>query len=386
MSQHDDDDSEFTAYLRSRGLVTVAEKTNGAAGHATPAIPGLLTGIDLDTELPELEYLVRAIGLNAGSGPPHLIAGYGFSGKTVALQAALVSLVGDRPVWGVHGASRPFRAIHVDLEQGRRVTQRRYQRLARAMNVSLSQLGEAIAVVVHPGITLRVEDEARWIALMSGRDVMVVDSLRASMPGVDENSSDIRAGLDLLGKWSEKTNCRVIVIHHARKPSEGSQLEGRYSIRGSGGIYDACDSIYVFTAKKGEPVAVEHVKAREHGELEADFSLVISDVPSAEDPKWGLRVQVHGIELVTEARARSAKELRDAQAKRDSERISSVLTVCPGVGSEELKARAGLSGGRYSEAVRFLGARLQIREEKSGRSVRRCHYIVTTGQPDKDQT
>jgi hypothetical protein len=58
----------------------------------------LLDGPALAVPLPPLEYLVKEIGLVAGSGAPHLVAGYGFTGKTLAMQALALSLAAGRGV------------------------------------------------------------------------------------------------------------------------------------------------------------------------------------------------------------------------------------------------------------------------------------------------
>jgi AAA domain len=88
------------------------------------ATADMLFGPAIAEKLPPLEYLVGEIGLTAGSGAPHLVAGYGFSGKTVALQSMLLALAAGRSVWGGY-SGRQSRVVHVDLEQGRRLDCRR---------------------------------------------------------------------------------------------------------------------------------------------------------------------------------------------------------------------------------------------------------------------
>ena len=208
--------------------------------------------------------------------------------------------------------------IHVDLEQGDRLTRRRYQRLARAMGVDLASLADALTVAIMPALSLTAEHESKWRKLMTGRDLLIVDSLRAATGGQDENSSEIRAGLDMLGRLSEATGCRVVVIHHARKPSPDTP-GGQYAIRGSSAIFDGVDGAYIFSANRGEPVMVEHVKARSSGDLLPSFALVIADELVNESPRGGLSVTVRGAELVVEQRAAKVEALRKALACRDAE-------------------------------------------------------------------
>lgn len=343
-----------------------------------PIVAALLLGAHLAESLPPLEYLVPMIGLTAGSGPPHLVAGYGFTGKTMALQSMLLSLAAGRPVWGGYSGSES-RVVHVDLEQGRRLTQRRYQRIAHTMGVDLAELGDKLAVSALPRLSLTDECRGKWLALMHGRNVMLVDSLKAATGGQDENSSEMRAGLDMLGKLSGETGCRAIVIHHARKPQADSPAGGQYAIRGSGAIFDALDGAYIFSALKGEPVSVEHVKAREHGELVEGFALVISDVEADGDPRAGLRVQVHGAELVREHRATKADAARDAQARRDAADVRKTLAARPGLTRTEVVDACRLGNkGRYQNAMAVLGGEVEVREVRAGRNLSKLHYLTGT--------
>jgi AAA domain-containing protein len=350
-----------------------AKRVKEAKGASKPIT--LLDGPAMAKPLPALEYLVREIGLVAGGGAPHLFAGYGFTGKTLTLQAMALSLASGSALWSAYSVGKR-RVVHVDLEQGERLTVRRYQRLADAMNVDLGGLGDALALAVMPPITLAEQHKSAWRTLMSGRDLVVIDSLRAATGGQDENSSDIRSGLDLLGHISEETGCRPAVILHARKPSEDAPA-GRYAIRGSSAIYDAADSAYVYGAAKGEPIAVEHVKARSHGETVEDFALVISDVEIDGYPKAGLRVQVHGAELLTERRQERREAAQRDRARIDADSVRAAIARCPGATTTALRVASGLSGDRLALALTKLGSAVEVREDRSqGRGpARQCHYL-----------
>src|SRR5437899_12619435 len=111
------------------------------------------------------------------------------------MQSLALSIAAGRPVWGAYGSQRR-RVVHVDLEQGDRLTRRRYQRIARAMGVDLAPLGDALALAAMPPIALTSACADAWREIMTGRDLLIVDSLRAATAGADENDSGIRAGLD----------------------------------------------------------------------------------------------------------------------------------------------------------------------------------------------
>jgi hypothetical protein len=109
---------------------------NGVA-IAAPRVT-LLDGAAIAAPLPPLAYLVRGLALVADAGPPHLMAGYGYSGKTLALQSMALSLAAARNVWGFYPCPDRRQVVHVDFEQGERLTRIRYQRLARAMDLDLT--------------------------------------------------------------------------------------------------------------------------------------------------------------------------------------------------------------------------------------------------------
>lgn len=350
----------------------------GADLDAPASCVALLDGAALAARLPELSYFIADLGMVAGGGAPHMVAGFGFSGKTIAMQSMAVSLASGTPIWGYYRVPSPLRVLHVDLEQGDRLTRRRYQRLAVAMGIDLAGLGDRLSVAIMPGLSLVEADAPRWRELMTGRDVIIIDSLRAATAGLDENSSEIRASLDLLGRLSEATGCRPIVIHHSRKPSEDAP-GGRYAIRGSGAIYDACDAVYTFAAAKGEPVSVETVKARSHGDLADDIALVIEDVEHDGDPKAGLRVTVRGGELVAERRAAAAEHAKRAREAADAETIRRAIAAHPGIAARELRAVTGLGGDRTAAALLVLADAVHIVEERSGRARTVRHYLRHDG-------
>jgi len=327
----------------------------------------LLDAVALAAPLPPLDFLLEELGLVAGGGAPHLIAGYGFSGKTLACQAMLLSLAAGRPVWGQYRSRQTYRVAHVDLEQGNRLTRARYQRLARGMGVHLPQLGDSIVAAVMPAdLRLTRACAARWRRIMAERDLVVVDSLRAAAAGSDENSSDVRQHLDLLGELADETGCRALVIVHARKPSQDSE-GGLYAIRGSSAIYDGADSVLLFGAAKGEPICVQHVKARSTGLLAPDLALVVEDVPvdteldpDADDATPGLRVAVRGTELISEQRQKVAEKRRQDAAQRDAEALRKVLRGRPaGLSGRMLRSLSGVSRRGFDAAVDVLGREIE---------------------------
>ncbi|HTQ44513.1 MAG TPA: AAA family ATPase [Polyangiaceae bacterium] len=333
--------------------------------------PCPLRGWDwISAELPPLDYLVPELGLVAGAGPPHLVAGYGYSGKTVALQALALALAADKPVWGAYRC-RPRRVLHLDYEQGERLTRRRYQRLARAMGIEGPV--PALYVADMPGLRLSPSEEDAWRRVLDGFDLAIVDSFGAAAPGLEENTSNAREPLDMLTRATASSGCRVVVIHHARKPG-ADESDLQYAIRGSGAIHAAVDGAYVFAGKKDEPTSVTQIKARSHGEPVEPVALLVRDVGSESDRKWGLEVVVRGVELIAEQR--EASKERDA-ARVDAalaERVLQCVTERPGLTTRELRAAARVSGESLTRAILRLEGKVTVRQERDGRALSNRHF------------
>lgn len=272
------------------GLPLMRDIYATALAAAQPRAIKLSTTKDIAAPLPPTNWLVPALGFTPG--PPILVAGYGFSGKTMAVQSLALSVAAGRMAWGVY-STRSGRVVHLDYEQGSTVTFERYQRLARGAQIDLSALGDRLAVGVLPSIYLDDQDgESAYEAASEGAAMVIIDSFRASSPTVDENSSDCRKVLDRLSRVSERTGAAFLVIHHANKPmGGGSSAMSRYRIRGSGGIFDACDNVMLFDAEEGEPTNVRNVKARRKGITARQFWLQVCDVQVGSDPRGGLVIR-----------------------------------------------------------------------------------------------
>jgi hypothetical protein len=247
----------------------------------------LLEVDDIFAPLPPVKWMCEA--LDMAPGAPILIAGYGFSGKTIAAQDLALSVATGTPAWG-RFPMRSGRVLHVDYEQGAYLTRMRYQRLARARGIDPATLAGRLTVAPFPGWYLDNDTKDELPRLCKGVDLLIVDSFRAACPRTDENTSDARIPLDRLSRIADETKTTPIVIHHARKPTKDAQGGARTSVRGSGALYDASGSVLVFAAEKGEPVNVSHEKARITGRPHADFRLWIEDVEIDGDPNAGLRV------------------------------------------------------------------------------------------------
>lgn len=246
---------------------------------------------DVFAQLEPVPWVCRDLCI--GPGRPTLIAGYGFSGKTLAMQAMLLAVAAGERVWGQFFA-RQGRVLHLDYEQGRHATNRRYQRLLYASGLQPAQLDRNLQVEYFPEVYLTDPSaEEELVIACEGVSLCLIDSFRAAAPSADENASEVRVFLDKLTRVSERTGCSFIVIHHAGKGNP--DRDKRETARGSSAIFDACGTVLRLSAKAAyEPVLVELVKvsASATGKHVEAFHLEIEDVAdeAASDMQAGLQL------------------------------------------------------------------------------------------------
>jgi len=132
--------------------------------------------------------------------------------------------------------------------------------LARALGLRAEDIGDALMVcdvldTVEFGMRRECEDV--WLRLMTGRDVIIVDSFAAGADLEDENEVKASRPIKFLNACSAKTGCRPILVHHTNKG-------GTY--RGSTAIKGALDGMWTITKKEDEEgdkeVTVKHEKTR----------------------------------------------------------------------------------------------------------------------------
>lgn len=318
-----------------------------------------LSALDIFAPLPPVPWLVEKLDICPGA--PAMFAGYGYSRKTIAAQALALSIAAGRRVWGEFDARRG-KTLHLDYEQGARLTRERYQRLARALDITPDDIAEMLDLVVLPQLYLDSATAADVLAReCEGYDLVIIDSFRAAAPSADENSSDVRRHLDVLTRVSELTGVTPLLIHHARKPSKEQSGDARMALRGSSGIFDACSSILVFSAEKGEPTRVQHEKARTSGVAHEDFYIDTVDIASATDPRSGLRVLCKTAQQVGAAAVVHEDEESALKFAGLCGRILEILRKDTSLPSASAVARRlGLNKARVLEAVRDLQERGKI--------------------------
>lgn len=307
---------------------------------------------ELAEPLPPLAWVCR--GLRVARGSLTIVGGYGYSRKTLYCQSLALSVATGTRALGIYETER-MPVVHIDYEQGQRTTRERYQRLARAAGVELAT--SRLNVITFPRFRLTSDDGRDAIQRIleeTRAGLVVLDSLRASIAGVDENSSEIREYLDLMGQEVKRVDAAAIVIHHARKPAEGKG-DGRYSLRGSGAIYDACDGVFVFAGEKGQPTTVEHAKDRLEGVELDPFGLDSEDVAQGGDARWGLRLVHLEAEQLREREESSEDSKRKSAVEKAKWSIRKRIAECRGVFPGSRNTLYAEIGGKKEIFVRAIG-------------------------------
>ena len=326
-----------------RGPVSHAEPDPVSHAHAEPGgppAPGLAiigeTGAELGEVPPPIAWICR--GLHLAPGRPTLLSAFGGAGKTwAAMDIALaVASGGATCLAGLH-VQRWGRVVHLNAEMHRAQVRRRYQRLAYARGVDLAAARLEVASRSHFGSWSLTSPDAkqRLLATCDGATLLVIDSLRALTAGAEENSSDIRAYLDLLLEVTERTGCAVLVIHHEGKPPSDGQRDAVHRIRGSGAIVDACDTTWHFSSRDGV-LKLEQGKVS-LGEKRDDRRLRLVDVGQRDDgadASPGI-----GWELVDDADARE-----DAAPPGWDRARTAIVEALQAAGDVGLNTRAIIAG------------------------------------------
>ena len=193
--------------------------------------------------LPSVPWLNEGLNLAPGRAAVLASVGGGYKGwmaATMAFDAARdVPWLGRFP-WRKGG----LRVLYVDYEQGERETRRRFQALAQGAGGS-PHLGRRLGYEYQPVDNWskkrdpRVLDRIKDLVLDEERelviDLVIVDSLIACNPGVDENSAAAAEPLALAAQASEDTGAGFLFLDHVSPKGKGeakSPLELLASQRG----------------------------------------------------------------------------------------------------------------------------------------------------------
>ena len=356
----------------------------------------LVSWVEVAAPRPPVKWTIEELGITYGAVT--IIGGAGGGGKTMALQAMLVAIASGRPVWGQFPVQQG-RGVHIDYEQGDRITATRYQRIANAMGVELLDLPrDSFALATLPRFSMKADQatEDTIARVCTDARVAVIDAFRGAFPEARENDSDVRKHLDMLQHASERTGCAIIVIAHSRKITEKDN-DPRSSLRGSSALYDAAQTVYMLDGENGRPTRVHNTKDRVvggiDGKLRETFGIKVRDVSGVNrdnelDRRWGLDVSYVSTPDLQAAYLTSETEKDEFAASADrlvtaANRIVTHLQACPeGVTLIEIRAFCSIAAADANAVMTGLVRDGKVSQE--GRGTQALYRLTQfIGSPSK---
>lgn len=325
------------AVVAAREALAIYRKAYGVPVPPKPRIRYGLEETLADHPLPKT--ICRRLEWDVGR-PPMLIGAPG-AAKTYATQQAVIDLVLGRGLWGCpeFRPPGPCRVLHVDFDQGKGMTLRRYKRLLRGAGVQAEdptsareelaliaerRVGELGSYQVDPGEGLKLSSlddlqrwKGAWLEAVTGFDAVFVDSLRRLAPFLDENDSKFSIVPDTLREVSEERNVVIVLIHHATNKSTSATKGAAPGSRGSSAI-DAASGTQLSIERQKQGRKVVQIRSGEAAELEPFFLAFEAHVES------GVPTSAQGVRIVykTIEQARGPeKESKAAALVRTKERV-----------------------------------------------------------------
>jgi hypothetical protein len=213
-----------------------------------------------------------AIG-SLSQGDIGMVNAHGSSLKSwLAVDAVIAKAAGAK--WLERFPCKPAPATYLDNEMGPDECRRRKQRVALAKGLRGPVAG--VSLVSMPPFDLTDADGIGEIRkLAKGQALIVIDSLSAFSPGVDENDARFADPLKRCKEIGVATKCAFLFLHHSRK-SRGDDEDQRERPRGTSALFAACDVVFQLS-RHGAGFLVTQTKSRKGKAVDA-FVLQVQDV------------------------------------------------------------------------------------------------------------
>lgn len=133
--------------------------------------------------------------------------------------------------------------------------------------------------------------------------LVIIDSLTSMSPGVDENSSEIADGLNVLACVCKRTGLSAIVLSHTRKSAGDTTTE---DVKGNTAIMGAVDQTFLVTCDNERNRTISTIRERS-GEHLPRHVLQIDGKRTGLDGKPGIIKVVLGEQVVDQPKTRKAR-------------------------------------------------------------------------------
>jgi KaiC/GvpD/RAD55 family RecA-like ATPase len=227
----------FLGITSTSATVATPDEFDGAAADRFRVIPA-----DEFADRPPINWRIKGLIPERG-----LVFVYGApgSGKSFVVLDAVASIAAGE-TWNGRKV-KAGRVVIVAAEGGAGFSTRLRAYERGDFNPSLDALSERLAIIAEPLSLAEPKDVktlAAAIEASGGADVLVVDTLAAASPGVDENAgAEMGRVVDAVIKLCDQLGAVAIVVHHSGK-------DAARGLRGWSGLTGAADAI----------LAVERIK------------------------------------------------------------------------------------------------------------------------------
>lgn len=297
----------------------------------------------LSTDPPKVPWVIRDF---AAVGEVVVLYGVGGVSKSM-LSLGLASGVTQGPQHVAGLACNRARAAYVDAENGEWETHRRVQ----AFDVDPDRL----TIFDGTGVSLLNDyDEIEEKVGEVKPRLIVLDSLRRLLPGVEENDSGAMAeAMGLCKLLAKRTRAAVVVIHHSKKATKDGE-----TYRGSSAIADQASIVYRLS--------------RVAGDLDRHRRILVNEKMriAAEPPPRYLRIGVEGGQVVLD-RAFKPGEGEVASGSASAEMVPEVLALLEERARTRAQVAVALDRDKTDGTVRRVFEQLEIagrieQDEESG--------------------
>lgn len=153
------------------------------------------------------------------------VYGYSGHGKSLFVQHAMAALAAGQKYFGPFEIGGAYRVLYMDFENGMATIGRRLISMRHAHGDTADRLNIWAPFVGEKDINLnKVEgmlELKEWIDAVNP-DVLIIDTIRSSFPGFQENSAESWATINTIAMRLRNSGISVVLMHHSNKPSEGS--------------------------------------------------------------------------------------------------------------------------------------------------------------------
>ncbi len=157
------------------------------------------------------------------------VYGYSGHGKSKFLQDACAALAAGRKYFGPFEIHKPGRVLYLDYEMSQATIAARLMDLRAVHGDTKDRLQIWTPFLEGRDMNLRHKEsliELQDIILMAEPDVIVIDTIRSSFPGMTENSAEDWSRVNQLALKLRNAGFGVVLVHHSNKP-QGDATVGR---------------------------------------------------------------------------------------------------------------------------------------------------------------